>query len=64
MALAAGPDATPKRFECAIEGRVPVGAFLEVRAAADGSGAWATAKVDGTRIAVARGFGWQQLSAV
>jgi acyl-coenzyme A thioesterase PaaI-like protein len=53
MALAA--EARPVRFEMAIEGRAPVGVFLEVRAQTEGGGAWATAKVDGERVAVARG---------
>jgi hypothetical protein len=55
MGLAAGPDGRLKRFELAIEGRVPVGTFLDVRAQAEGGRAWATASVDGERVAVGRG---------
>jgi hypothetical protein len=49
MSLAAGPDARIKALEMKIEGRAPVGAFLDLQA--DGAGA--SARSDGVLVATA-----------
>jgi acyl-coenzyme A thioesterase PaaI-like protein len=68
MSLACGSDARPRQIELDVQGPAPVGSFIDVEADAktDAEGrceASASATVEGTRVATARGvYGARQAS--